>query len=274
MYKRQDQYDSYINTYLSNLQSLKEKFWEAQVSDIVDDYSLTLAQLFEQATEKVRLGKSDEFTQYMDKKLAAVVNDEFTVLRDDMADATLLEVSYAADFLAEAPTDEEAKSFPASSALLGIFADELLVVLNSRIAELTILATETISESGDSYLETDQIIETGFSLAGEFDESGFVGESERLVLHTVDKVNSILSSDIDGFKQEVLELHLDDQNAWDLQNQSNLYQELSTQFDGFSAYQSVVDQKLVDDRDQICESILVNASVGTCLLYTSPSPRD
>lgn len=256
-------YDSYLLTYLTNLQSLKETFWAAQASEITDDYSLTLAQLFEQATEKVMLAESEEFTQYMDKQLADIVNDEFTVLRDEIADATLLEANYTADFLADSPSVEATASFPASSALLGLYPDDLLALLNDRVEGLKILAVETINESGESYLDTDQIMETGFSLAGEFGDSGFVDESERLILHTVEKVNSVLRADLPKFTQEIAELQLDDQNASELQSQSNLYQELSTQFDGFLAYQSVVDQKLVDDRYQICESLLSNASIGT-----------
>lgn len=262
-------YDGYLMTYLSNLQSLKEKFWAAQASEIIDDYSLSLAQLFDVASEKVMQAESEEFTQYMDKQLAAIVNDEFNVLSDELLEATLLEANYIADFLTDTPDTDATALFPASSALLNIYPDDVLGLLNERIEELTLLAIETINESGYSYVDTDQIMEAGFALAGEFDESGFVDESERLILHTIEKVNSVLSDDLPGFKQEMMELQLDDQIASELQNQSNIYRELSTQFEGFSAYQDIVDQKLVDDRDQICESLMFNASIESKLYEKS-----
>ena len=256
-----DQYDNYLMTYLTNLQNLKQNFWTAQASEIFDDYSLSLAQLFVKATEKAELSESDEFTQFMDKQLVEVVNDEFNILKDEIGEATLLDVNYAADFLAEAPDTESTKLFPGASALLGIYPDQLVIQLNQRMEELTTLAKETIDASGQGHIDTDTVMETGFALAGEFGDSGFEDESEQLVIHTIEKINSELASDLPEFKKGILELELDDQIATELQSQSNIYQELTSQFEGFAEYQKIVDLKLIEDRDQICESLLVNASV-------------
>jgi len=268
---RPDLSDSYSLEYFTRLASLKDAYWSSQVSAVLDDFSLTFSEILELATEQIQEAESEEFTQYFDAQIAQALKEEIGFLEESLPDSSLGEISFVTDFLVTLPEEDQAELFPITEASLNILPDQIVPVLENRREALVQLAMDTIQESGSTYLDVDPIIETGFALAGEFEDAGYPAEAESFIVYTINHIEHVLEQDLPIFNEELTALELDDESATALQQQASAFQELAEQFPAYVDYAQSIESKLITDRQSICQSILRKADVSDQLDSTTIS---
>ncbi|MBT2311831.1 hypothetical protein [Pseudomonas fluorescens] len=238
------QYPAYSAIFAEESNSLKDHYWSSRVT-VLFESEKPLKGIVSDAETMANAAPSSEFKQYIDSQLASWIGEEAEFIREDINDAPLFEVSWAAEYLSEElPQSRDVKTLPQTAALIASLETELPPRIAQRTEALQSLAVEVIKESGSSYADVDTILETGFALAGEFEESGFVDAGHSLLAAMVSHIEHVLASGLDQYKQELASTELTDENASALQAQAEAFQELSTQFNGFAAYQKAAENRL------------------------------
>ncbi|MFD2644454.1 hypothetical protein [Pseudomonas japonica] len=246
------QYEAYNAVFTEEASRLKDHYWSSRVA-VLFDSEKPLKDIIANAVAMANAAPSGEFKQYMDSQLAAWIGEETTLIQEDINDAPLDEAAWAAGYLAELPSSQDVQALPQTAALIASSKAALPARVAQRIETLQALAVEVIKESGASYADVDTILETGFSLAGEFEESGFADAGHSLLAAMVSHIEQVLSAGLEQYKQDLTALELTDENASALQEQAVSFQELSTQFAGFAAYQKAAEDRLRADGSDVAE---------------------
>lgn len=246
------QYPAYNAVFTEESSRLKDHYWSSRVA-VLFDSEKPLKDVIADAQKMANAAPSAEFKQYIDSQLAAWIGEETTLIQEDINDAPLYEVAWAAGYLAELPPSLDVKALPQTAALIASLETALPARVAQRVEALQALAVEVIKESGTSYADVDTILETGFALAGEFEESGFVDAGHSLLTAMVSHIEQVLTSGLEQYKQDLALIELTDENASALQEQAGSFQELSTQFAGFAAYQKAAEDRLRADGSSVAE---------------------
>lgn len=237
------QYPAYNAVFTEESSRLKDHYWSSRVA-VLFDSEKPLKDIIVDAQKMANAAPSIEFKQYIDSQLAEWIGEETALIQEDINDAPLYEVAWAARYLSELPPSQDVKTLPQTAALIASLETALPARVAQRIEVLQALAVEVIKESGASYADVDTILETGFALAGEFEESGFVDAGHSLLAAMVSHIEQVLTSGLEQYKQDLAAIELTDENASALQEQAGSFQELSTQFAGFAAYQKAAEDRL------------------------------
>ncbi|MGH1432548.1 MAG: tetratricopeptide repeat protein [Neptuniibacter sp.] len=253
-----DQYPDYKKAYDDVVSDLKNEFWAARVDTLLSD-DIPVSQVILKAKDLALSSNSEDFQKYVDSYLSNWIKEEEDFIASYITESPLYEIEWSSEFLTGFPLQYPTGQFPLLSAQLEETANNLPPLINERLSSLEQLAVDTIQESGSSESEIEEILETGFSLASEFDEAGFADIGQNLLSATVNYINKTLDSDFDNFKTELKSIDLDAENTSALQQQLLVYQELSANFTSYAPYVEAIQSVLNSSKDSICANILEDA---------------
>ncbi|HEB0655546.1 TPA: hypothetical protein RY214_002252 [Pseudomonas aeruginosa] len=237
------QYPAYSAVFAEESNNLKDHYWSSRIA-VLFESEKPLKEVVSDAEAMANGTSSNEFKQYIDAQLSAWIGEEADFIQEDINDAPLYEVSWAAEYLSELPPSQSIKAFPQTATLIASLESDLPPRIAQRTEALQSLAVEVIKESGTGYADVDTILETGFALAGEFEESGFVDAGHSLLVAMANHIEHVLASGLEQYKQELASIELTDESATALQEQAEAFQQLTAQFDGFAAYQKAAETRL------------------------------
>lgn len=257
-----DHYAAYRKVYADVSDSLKNDYWSARMGKIVENEKKTVGEIVSDATELATTSSSAEVLTFVDDYVANWLIEETNFIKADLAEAPLYEIAWASEYVAGFPDATQAKPLPKTNSLIQKLSEELVPLLEQRTGELQSLAVNTIQEAGTSYTDVDTILETGFALAEEFEEAGYVAEGQALIAATITHIDNVLKSGLQNYKNELISLELTGETVAALQEQALMFDELSAEFEGFAAYKEAVANILNVNKSAICEGILKDAGVN------------
>lgn len=255
-------YPAYNKVYAEVSSSLKNDYWSGRVAKLVEDDDKTVAEIVTDAVALTKTSPSAEFTAFVDTYVASWISEEANFIKDTLGDAPLYEIAWASEYIAGFPDPAQAGTLSKTKTLIQELPAELLPLITQRTEELQTLAVNMIQETGTSYADVDTILETGFALAGEFEEAGFVDQGQFLIATTINHIDNVLSSGLQNYRNELSTIKLTGETAAALQEQALVFDELSAEFEGFTAYKDAVEDTLNSNKGLICKSVLQDAGVN------------
>ncbi len=222
----------------------------------------TVGDSIEAAQTVIQHDPSGEFTQYIDAELAKWIHEETSLIKNDFPNAGLYEVAWSADFIVGFPDPSNLSALPQTKKQIEDANTTLVSGINTAIQRLNKLAIESIMASGTSYDEVDIILDSGFSLAENFEAAGFTEQSEQLLGETISYIETIIETGLNGFKAELEKTEFSAQQVADLQQQASAFDDLSKQFSGFSAYKQAIETVLETNKATICKNLLLDSGAG------------
>ena len=251
----QEQYPAYQQAFDDVAATLKDEYWSGRIAAVIDEQT-TVAASVAAITDLASSGRSD-FSNYMDRYLADWITGEAEFYLSDIDNAPLYEIQWASEFLEGYPDGKT--TLKATSTALEESGNALSRAIPQRLEQLSVEAKNVVEASGSSHEDISTVLETGFALAGEFQDAGFSAHSEFVLTATITHIEDLLSKDIERFRTELEETSLDSDAGAILQQQASLYDELSGQFPGFSPYRDAIYSFLDSQKGSICLQILVDA---------------
>ena len=256
-----NQYEAYKNAYDDVEGSLKDTFWSSRVTSIIDDHE-TMAEIVAAAVNSVKESGSEEYHVYVDERIADWIEEDADLITEDIPTAPLYELGFVSDYVATFPAPTDADSLPKTKAVLDKVPGRILPLTLERLVALQTLALETVQESGASYVDVDTILETGFALAEEFEEAGYVEDGETLLAATFAYVNEMLESNLESYREELSTMEFTAESVAALQEQVLLFEELSADIASFKSYQDTAEKTLADNKATICRNVSNEAGIG------------
>lgn len=255
-------YPAYNKVYAQVSNSLKNDYWSARVTNIVEGDEKTVGEIVADAVALSKASPSAEYSAFIDTYIAAWINEEAEFIKSDIANAPLYELAWASEFVDGFPDPAQAGTMNKTKAQIQRLSAELIPLIEQRAKVLQSLAVKIIQDSGTGYTDTDTILETGFALAGEFEEAGYVDAGQALMSETINHINTVLKSDIHTYRSELKTMQFSEKSVTALQEQALLFEELSTEFEGFAAYKEATEKALNANQGSICTEVLKNAGVS------------
>lgn len=254
------QVDAYDAAYRKAVGDLRERYWASRVTPLLDQDDITADRLV--ADAKALLDPNDlEFNAYVDRKISDRLDLEISDIIDNLPEATLYQVKNISDFLTKLPEKAQVSGLPQTAAMLEEKSQPFVGSVVERIAALYDLAVQTVQDAGDDYTGVETILNASFSLAGEFEDAGFMAEAESLIAAGNFYIEDMLKRGLDDFKGELSRLDFTPETAVALQEQAAAFTELSSTFGAFSDYRAAVDDALVSNRKRICAAQLDSVKV-------------
>lgn len=256
-----ERYAAYRAVFAEEEKTLREDYWTAQMDVLLDDDEKSVKDITANAIA-VTEGEA-EFRDRVDEQLSLWIEEETDFIQADLNEAPLYEMAWAAGFVSGLPDPSTITTLPKTSALIESLSTSLAPRVQQRTEDLQALAVDIIKESGSSYEDVDTILETGFALAGEFEESGFIDAGYKLIAATVDHIDDVLKTGLSDYQKSLETLEFTEETATTLREQAELFKELSAEFERFTAYQDATENILEKYKDTICESTLEQSDVSS-----------
>ncbi len=252
-------FPAYNKVYSEVSASLKNDYWSDRIAKIVEEDDKTVSEITADAITLTKTSPSSEFTSFVDNYVASWINEEASFIKDDLSDAPLYEVAWASDYVSGFPDPVQIEALPKTKMQVQATSGELLPLIAQRTEQLQSLAVNMIKESGANYADSDAILETGFALAGEFEEAGYADQGQFLVSTTAGHIDNVLKNGLQNYRNELSTLELTGDTVAALQEQASAFEALSAEFEGFAAYKDAVEDTLDVNKGAICEGILKDA---------------
>lgn len=248
-------YPEYKLTYDDTRATLEENFWYEKIYALLDE-ELTVKEILENAKSFTR--QDESFRQYADETLSIWFKKTRDFFTTQLKEAPLSDVRWAFDFLAGYPDSYEF-GLPLTERELQTHTKTEIEALRNRLSSLQKSAENEITNSGTSYKNITEILETGFILAARFENEGFVDIGESVLAHTVDHINKILQNDLSNFKSELSQLELSAEEGERLLQQRTYFEELSEDFPILVQYRQEIDNLVASQENSNCSTILLKA---------------
>lgn len=258
-----EQFRSYEAVYNEVSDNLKDQYWSSRARELLDKPENTIAESLYAADNAAKKTKTSDFINFLDKKSYAWLSERVQWIEGDLEEAPLFEVQIAQNILSELPPSEKITQLSTTASLIVQKRPSLSAAIQSRITALEDIAFEASKDAGSDYDEVDSIIETAYTLSEEFEEAGFAENANNLVARSVSYIETMLADRLPAYEQYLNGLQFDAETATALQQQALVFEELSVDFEGFSAYQKITDDSLKLNKTSICEGILKNASANS-----------
>lgn len=256
-----EQYPAYENTYEEFSIELKDEFWASKVEEVINT-GATVGDSINAAQSIVQQDEIGDFAAYLDTRLANWLKEETDYIVQELPEGGLYEVAWTADFLAGFSDQDHIRRLPHTTAQVKTSRAIILDRLNTALENLTNIAMNAIKQSGDTYLDVDIILETGFSLAEDFEVAGFAEQAELLIGETSSYIETTIDDDLQNFEAELSKSDFSAQSVLDLKQQASVFAELSSQFPTFSKYNNAIEQALDANKNKICNNLLSEIGVN------------
>ena len=257
-----NQYSIYQQLLAQSSSSLKDFYWSSVSAPIFDGASeQSVESVLLKAKKVVATTQADGFSDYVDQLVMKWLVEEAGYIEEDIENAPLYEAGWAAEFLSGYPSDKNLSYLPKTSEFLVSSEPKLTELINSRIVVLHDLAKETIAASGNSYEEVDILLETGFALAQEFEDYGFLAIGEDLIGFTLSHIDKTLKGSFLNFRKDIFDMELTSENIIGLQQQIVVYEELSKEFSAYGQYKKAIEDRLDTGKSTICKNALLEQGI-------------
>ena len=271
-----DLHAEFTSTYQELEPSLKDSYWSKQVAEITDNLELTIAEVVERAEENIELFGEDGYGDYVDERVSALIYDESEIVSSGLEDAELPEIAYSSDYVAGFPDIGQSTKLPKTSQMLSQATEKLVPQIQQRVAKLAEDAELIISLAGAGYTDANDIFQSGFVLASEFEDAGYPQVGEALISHSMRTVDEIVKADFKRYSAQIDDIDLDGDTAKSLQIQAEDFRALEKDFPVFQQYRVSVEKKLESERETLCLNLLRSADIrkteGNLLVVVDDEP--
>lgn len=276
-WKNYDNIESAVAYYNSIMQAIKEHvpeqfplyntayigtFSSLAVQSIIENNQFDVEKTINSTAQLIKKFSSQEFQSSSDQYLASWIEEEVAYYRDTLSEAPLYEVADASNFIASFPDNPTNLTFlEKANPQISTAPNKIMPLIEQRLRELESLAKDVVKESGQKYTEVETVLETGFSLAEEFEDAGFNDQSQRIVIETFEYIDNLLASDLASYKKELESLEFKDELVGSLEEQARTFKELSNSFKGFEEYQKATEETLKNVERVNCEKLLKEVNI-------------
>ena len=235
--------------------------WPDLLAGILNTYEGNVVKVLSVAELIANDALSDDFIEFTDDYLSSWIRNELNYYRENLNTAPLYEIGQASKFIETFPDPSGIEVLGKVKTILQKSPDEFVTLIEQRITALETLAMDVIRDTGTRYDDTEAVFETGFALAEEFEEAGYVEQGQRLITATVEYIDQLLASNVELYKEELRQIEFTEDSYTALQEQMWIFEELSDQFEGFKAYQIAALETLKRGKQIICENALKEANI-------------
>lgn len=251
-----ERYAVYKKAYDDLAPSLRQEYWSTQFAGLFDE-DFSVASITTNALKLIAASPTPEFASYLDSEIAEWMRAEAEGIKSDLPEATLLDLSWARDYLAGFPQGAgDLGKLPQTAGLASTLPGDLSSLVAQRLSALQELAIATVRESGVTYAEVNDILETGFALSGEFEENGYDVQGQAVLEAAFQHIETVLRTDLPAYKQQLAAMSFTASSAEALQVQIVEFEALGEEFPGFVAYKEAAQGALETNRRTICASVL------------------
>lgn len=255
-------YDAYKSAFDTEIGTLQESFWSNKLFAILENFDKTTGQVIIDADNFANSSNTNDFKSFVDKNTEIWLTEESSFYIEDLNDASLFEVGLAAGFISSLPVDERLRNLPTTKLKIDEISKVALASIADSIDKMYELATQIIDETTIEYDDVNTVLETGFSLAQEFDDAGFSDHANSLISYTLARIDSGLKEGLPVYKRMLSELVFDTETAALIQQQALDFEILSDDFIGFKDYLLAAEQTLNSKQQKICDSIMYEAGIS------------
>ena len=255
-------YDAYKSVFDNEIETLQESFWSSKLFAILDNFDKTTEEVIVEANNFANSSYTDGFKDFVDKNTRSWLAEESSFYIEELDDASLFEVGLAAEFISSLPVDQRLRHLPTTTSTIDEMSKTALVSIASEIDKVYELATQVIDETNISYDDVNTALETGFSLAQEFDDAGFPDHANAVISHTLARIDIGLKEDLQAYKRTLSTLEFNAETAALIQQQALDFESLSGDFGVFKDYMLIAEQTLDSRKQEICDSAMLDAGIA------------
>ncbi len=238
--------------------------WPGYLEAIIEENNAETEKVIFATESLAEESLSNEFKDFADDYLTRWIKDELEYYKGAMREAPLYEVAWASDFLTTLLDPDKIQIFEKAKELLQKSPGALIELIDQRITSLESLAIDVIQESGSYYTDVEKIFETGFALAGEFEDAGYVEIGQNVLTATLSYIEEVLSSSFDQYKKELTEINFTDETYTALIEQIATFEELiNTGFKGLEFYKEAAELTLKEGKAIVCKNYLKANDIKT-----------
>lgn len=236
----------------SALRQFEEEEWNAYLVTAFAEGDIYGSFFSDLRTKLANTSPNADLVHVIDQRVNEWVRDEVELYESllesgflsDVAEKRLLSTTLARYILPE--------DLAITSKTLKASASRIEVEAKQELAQLLSAAKEIVAQTGESYADLTTVVETGMSLASEFEAAGF-GQEAKLVLASIsDRTDSLIDAGLDVLKQELGSAQMTRENIARYREQADIFEELSAQFEGFSGYIAAIEEGITNGRERIC----------------------